>query len=243
MPYSRNIGDACTFVAQLVKNPGNWASVQLACADMVSSEMWYTAPWRFNGVVTDIGAGAIPLVDGTQDYSPPAQIWRLLSGKIVRTDVSPNEVRDIDVQDSMVVDLIPRSYQSINAISLEPAAGQLRLEAAVQVPSGTTMEIGGTFQLMHTKISALTTPLWFPDDYFDVFVAGLLYWGYKLADDPRAGGIINRRGSSLGSGQYAEFRAGLDRMKEAEDFGGDEQLFPSEAMGGKWASNSFLGVN
>lgn len=210
---------------------------------MVSSEMWYSAPWRFNGVVTDIGAGAIPLSDGIQDYSPPSQIWRLLSGKIVRTDTTPDEVRDIDVQDSLVVDLVPRSYQAINAISLEPAAGQLRLECAVQVPSGVTLEIGGTFQLMHSKIASLSTPLWFPDDYYDVFCAGLLYWAYKLSDDSRAGTVASDgNGKQTYTGQYGEFRARLHRMMDAEDFGGDEQLFPSEPMGGRYSSSSFLGI-
>jgi hypothetical protein len=177
--------------------------------------------------------GLFPLVDGVQDYSAPATIYRPLRLWILRTDTSPNQVQDLNLRQTLAIDLTPRSYSSIQDISLDQGVGFFRLEAAVQVPTSTTLEIGGEFQRNPTKISALSQDCWFADHYAMVAVEGLMYWAYKLADDPRAGGIQANpsSGASVYSGQYAKFRAGIDDMARREDFGASDVYFPDDTLG------------
>jgi len=242
LAYTKLISDGTSLAKQMAKNPGNWDANALSFANMVLEKIWTAAPWKFNGVLTDIPAGLIALADGVQDYSPPSQIYRLVAGSIVRTDVSPNEVIDLNVQDSLVVDLKPRSYQAIQAVSLEPAAGQLRLDGAVQVPSGTTLELRGTFQMNYDAAVTTATQLFTPDEYFPVFLAGLEYWAYKISDDSKAGTVTFANGRAAYSGQLGSFMALLEEMKIAEDYGGDEQIFPSDAMGGRFYSGGLFGI-
>lgn len=237
MAFTYLVSDAVSLVGTLAKGvPLTALNAQIA--DAVSSEMFTAYPWQWN--ISTIAAGTIPLSDGVQDYSPPAQIYRLLRGRIVRTDVTPDAYYDLDIQDDLVPDLTPHSYTAIRCMSHQhDGVGQLRLEAAVQVPSGVTLEIQGEYQAMPTKITALTQGLWFPDQYLQVFVEGLLYWVYKLADDPRAGSVAtDSQGKTMYTGQYGAFHAAIHKMKEAEDFGADEQMFPEENLGaGRWVGN------
>ena len=230
MGFTYKVSDAVNLVGTLAKGvPLTALNVQVA--DAVSSEMFTAFPWQWN--IATIAAGTIPLVDGVQDYAPPTQIYRMLRARIVRTDVIPNEYRDIDVEDELVPDLRPLSYTAIRVMSHErEGVGLLRLESAVQVPSGTTLEIQGEYQLMPPKITAMSQGWWFPDQYLQVAVEGLLYWVYKLADDSRAGSVAtDSEGRVSYTGQYGAFQAAIHKMKEAEDYGTDEQMFPESPLG------------
>lgn len=230
MPFTYSVNDALTTCQTLVKGVNISSANQIKAADLVSNEMYGFYPWSWT--VVAIASGTIALVDGTQDYSPPPNIYRLLRARIVRTDVTPNQFRDLNVQDNLVPDLTKRSPNNVGAISIEPAAGQLRLEAAVSIASGQAFEIQGEYQVTVPKITATTQGLWFPDEYQDVFMSGVLHWFYKFSDDPRAGGAVtDGQGRVSYSGQYGDFRARLQKMAANEDFGGDEQMFPSEPMG------------
>lgn len=200
--------------------------------DFVSNDMYIEYPWK--QTITNTAAGTIPLVDSTQDYPCSApNIMRSLKAWIERTDTTPHENRDLDIVDDLSVDMYPRSYISIRAVSLQQSLGLFRLESAVQVPTGVRIELHVDYQINPIKVTTLGTPCWFDDRYAVVALEGLLYWVYKLADDSRAGAAqTDAFGRLIGyGGQLGTYKAALNRMKMAEDFGFTESLFPGEPMG------------
>jgi hypothetical protein len=204
---------------------------RLLIADVVQSEMWKARPWY--RTLTTIAAGSLPCSDGVQDYSAPAQIYRLTQCKLVRTDTTPDDHVDLDVTSDLRVDLVSKSYRSISQASLQAAVGQIRLASAVAVPSGMTLEIQGQIQTNPTKITSLSQGIWWDDHTLTwAFTEGLTYWAYKIADDPRAGGIQKiENGRAVYTGQYAAFMDAIDRAASSEDFPTIDSFFPSEPLG------------
>jgi hypothetical protein len=221
--------------------PLNDSSEQLLITNLVSGEIWRSFPWRIS--LDDIPSGSTALVDGTQDYDPPTNIFRLTKASIVRTDVTPNDHRELNVAGDLSVDLRKRSPYQIQAVSHQPAAGKIRLDSAVQIASGTTWELRGEFQTNHAAITTLATAVWFDDQFSEVALEGYLYHFYKLADDPRAGGIVKvEHGKAQFSGQYAAFRAQIDMMAAAEEYGGEHTLAPADGSIGSDAGISIPGL-
>lgn len=200
--------------------------------DFVSQDMYIEYPWK--QTITNTAAGTIPLIDSTQDYTCSApNIMRPLKAWLERTDVTPHENRDLDLRDDLSVDMYPRSYISIRAVSLQQSLGLFRLESAVQIPTGVRIELHVDYQINPIKVTSLNDPLWFDDRYAVVALEGLLYWVYKLADDSRAGSAqTDPTGRSTGyGGQLGIYKAALNRMKSAEDYGALDSVFPGEPMG------------
>lgn len=228
MAFTYRWQDLTSQIDRLIKGVpmNNWA---LYC-DMISSDMFTSYPWRDS--LDNIAEGQIPLVDGQQDYDVPRNIYRLTKASIVRTDQTPISSWELNVQTDLDEDTSVRGYPSIRMCSLQSGAGLLRLESAVQIPSGETLELRGEFQINSPKIHALTDWLWFQDHYAQVAFAGLLYWGYKMSDDSRAGtAATNGKGDTNYSGQLAEYKAALRRMRTDEEYGPTESYYPSESMG------------
>lgn len=231
MAQTYHVSDAAAVLEPLLKNVGGLAAITPQLADMVSSEMWVSFPWRIS--VTNIPTGTIPLVDGQQDYSAPTNIYRPTQLGIRRTDTTPNQYRELTVSRDLSEDLDPKSWQAIRSACLQPSLGKLRLESAVNVPTGVTLELGGEYQMNPPKITSTTNDLWFEDQHLHVFLRGLMYWAYRLADDNRA------------ERQLIEFRTELEAMARAEDYGTIEGIFPEASIGiGKdalWVNNFFGG--
>lgn len=207
------------------------SAMQAQLCDMVSSRMWSYRPW-FDAQTT-IAAGAIPLVDAQQDYaSVPANFYRPLAFSLVRTDTSPYQHLEIGVKGTLTIDMVKRSPYAIRSASYEPAYGVMRLESAPVVASGTTWELRGVYQRLHSKVTSTSSLAWFDDQYQQVALDGLLYFLYKLADDPRAGTATKQEdGKAVYSGQLADFMDGLDNMAKNEDLGSVDAIFPDVAMG------------
>lgn len=215
------------------------SKVNAQIADFVSSEMYIEYPWK--QTITNTANGTIPLIDSTQDYTCTApNIMRLLKAWLVRTDVTPNETRDLDVLKDLSVDLYPRSYVAIRAVSLQQSLGLFRLDAAVNIPSGIQIELRGDYQIDPIKVADLSQVCWFQDHYAFVALEGMLYWVYKLADDARAGVTqCDAFGRIIAyTGQMGIYKGALGRMKMAEDYGFTESVFPSDPMGLPRDSNS-----
>jgi hypothetical protein len=191
------------------------STIDAQVCDMVSGEMYGYFPWSW----TVSAFGAIPLVDGQQDYSNVAGLYRLLRARLVRTDTTPDQVLELTVRQTLSPDLDPVGWTAITDISNEEGVGLLRLNRAVSVPTGMTLQIQGEYQVNPTKITATSQGLWFPDEYMPVACEGLLYWYYRLADDPRA------------VQQYAAFHAALKEMSVAEDYPATLQVFPDDSLG------------
>lgn len=192
-------------------------SITPQICDFISNEMYYAYPWYWT--VTNIASGQIALTDGVQDYSSPAQIYQLVRGSIERTDSSPAQNRELNIAEYISENLTAQSWTQIRSVSMQQSIGKLRLESAVRIPAGQTLELRGDYQLLPTKITATTQNLWFPDIYTPVAMEGLKYWGYQLGDDPRA------------DGQLLKFKAKIQEMKVAQDYQGQEAFFPESSLG------------
>lgn len=209
-------------------------SIDAQCCDAVSSLMYIEAFWRWT--IQNIAATSIPLVDGTQDYSVPANIYRMFRARIVRTDTTPDQYHEIDVVEYLPPDLVTIGPFALQAMSHDEALGKFRLNQAAAISGSETYELQGDYQINPTKIvdSNLSSTLWFPDQYFmPVFVEGLKWKAYEYADDARAGNVtIDKFGRRQATGQAGKFYFALDVMKQAEDFGsGNASEFPAEPMG------------
>ncbi len=237
MPLTYVWSDVTTLATQYVHGIPI-SSIRALALDMTSSAMWRFRPWRWT--IQNISP-QVTLVDGTQDYSAPTNIYRLTRARIIRTDTTPNEIRPpLRIVEQLEPNVSPsQSIYGITAISLDYPTGMLRLDSPPNIPSGTTAVIDGDFQTNPTKITdaiinAGAQTIWFPDQYVDVCIEGYVYWLYKLSDDPRAGGIVTEpnTGAQTFSGQLAAFMSALQSMAVAEDYGNAQPLqFPEEPFG------------
>jgi hypothetical protein len=229
MGFSYTWNDLTNRVRTFVRNlpVGNDWTI---CCDMVAGQMYTAYPWKES--LQNIAATLLPLVDGKQDYSVPTNIYRFTKLSLVRTDVNPDVYREIDVADDLDIDLNPRSWGMIRSGCLQGGFGTLRLDSAVAVPTGQTIEIQGVFQINPNKVSALTDGMFFKDQYVNVAFAGLLHYAYRLNDDDRAGTAqTTSQGQIAYTGQLGIFMAGLEQMKSAEAFGSIDTYYPETSMG------------
>lgn len=207
-------------------------TVNAQICDFVSQDMYTEYPWK--QTITNTASGKIPLIDSQQDYSVEApNIMRPVKAWFRRTDVLPIQTRDIEIKKDLSVDLTPRSWQSIRVVSLQESIGLFRLESAVQIASGTQIELCFDYQANPVKVDDLQQIIWFDDRYSVVAFEGLLYWIYKLGDDSRAGSAqTDAAGRVTGyTGQLGTYKAALNKMKTSEEYGFTENLFPSDVMG------------
>ena len=211
-------------------------SIAAFACDTVQNIIWTRYPWAWTmGTLT-----AITCVDGTQDYSISNTDFYRLSvfqpPRIVRTDLTPVEYRELNVKQHLGVELtLKGGLETIRNISYEPEISKVRLDFAASVPSGTTLQIQGPYQKKPTRITAdtLTTALTQPDHYFQVFLEGVRWKLYELADDPRAGALrTDKEQNTAYTGQLGSFMNALADMAAAEDLGdGEDPAFPSTPLG------------
>lgn len=206
------------------------STIQVSAADMVNSIIWTAYPWRWSMKAIT----AIPLVDGTQDYTfAPADYFRLTAARTVRTDTTPDEYCEVVVLRNLAPDLSKGGFRAgLTSIAYMPAITKLRLNQAASVGSGQTLEIQGEYQYQPTKITATSAGFPFPDQYFQVFCHGLLWQFMMLAKDSRQGTAqSNGKGGVIYTGQMGVFYDALMAMREAEDWGAGDQIFPSDPLG------------
>lgn len=209
-------------------------AVQSNVCDAINSMIWCFYPWSW----TIKSLTPITLVDGVQDYSPTdSDILRPTLLRIVRTDTTPNEARELALLSNLGVELTRKGgLESITAVGLL-STGAIRLMYAASVGTGQTLQLQGFYQQKPTRItdSTLSTPFSFPDYYYNVFIEGLKWKMYQLADDPRAGTMqYSKNGTMMRqyTGQYGIFMDALLTMARTEDLkGGDEFQFPEQALG------------
>ena len=211
------------------------SNVQSAVCDMLHSMIWVFYPWRW----TINALTPITTVNGVQDYTPTnTDILRPLRIQLVRTDVTPNEFRELSLLANLSPELSRQGgLETITSAGWYPSGNFIRLMYAAQVGGTQVLQIQGFYQKIPTKItdSNLSTPFLFPDHFFNTFVEGLKWKIYQLADDPRAGTIqYSRNGSMMRTytGQLGMFMDQLLAMARTEDLGqGDEFSFPEQALG------------
>lgn len=240
-----------------IKNAVDWAqaicvgmpvaAIQLAAADMVNSIIWNSYPWQW----ARKNAAPIPLVDGQQDYPFAAvtDYMRLLKAVLVRTDQVPNKYDDLTIVRNIAQDLTKAGFRSgLRNVAYDGAVGGpiLRLSQAASVPAGNVINLQAQYQFQPAKIVATTSTIVFPDQYFPVYCAGLLWQFYQLAKDSRAGTAqATKSGAMVYTGQMGIFYDALIAMREAEDYGAGDTIFPSEPIGiggsGLWVGSGIYG--
>ena len=223
--------EAITVVKAFVKNAPTTSMQTVAC-DQAYSRIWFAYPWEWTlGALT-----AIPLVDGTQDYTVSNNdFFKLVEARITRTDLTPDEYQELNILEFMPPELaIKIGWQNFQSISRDPRSAKLRLEAAASVPSGVTMQIDGVYQKYPAKLTATTGNLVSPDYHFQTFLDWLTYYFYKFTDDSRAGGVAVSKatGEKTYSGQLAVAMDSLTTMIATEDArDGTGYLFPDNPLG------------
>lgn len=224
--------DAITMARQMShKIPSD--VIQAFACDTVNALIWNRFPWNW----TLASLTNISCTDGTQDYAiANADFYRVAWLRIAQTNITPVEYRDLFQKNHLGVELtLKGGIESIRTFSYEGAISKIRLERATSVPSGTTLQIQGEYQQKVTKITAATmsTVLVMPDHYFNVFVEGVRWKLYELADDPRAGVLkIDDEGRRGYTGQLGTFMNMLFEMQQAEDMSnGEDAAFPEYSFG------------
>ncbi len=208
--------------------------IQVYACNQVNSMIWTAAPWNWTQAsLTTI----TPLVDGTQDYAhSQTDLYRIVNLRLARTDLSPVKYIELNQKNHLGVELERKSgIDGIRNFSYEPAISKIRLDYSVSVTSPAVLALLGEYQKTPTSITqaTLNTALIQPDHYFNVFLAGVRWMFYDLADDTRAGTAQEiTLGRKVFTGQLGVFMAMLDAMKQAEDFSDGEDLnYPSEGYG------------
>lgn len=192
-----------------------------------------TVPSNTQIVGTIVNAGL-----ATSGGSGDPGILRPLKMRIGRIDTNPPEYRELAALGNLSPELSRTAgIDTMSACGWFASQNFFRLMNAPQVSQGQIIQLLGEYQTRPVKVtnSNLTTPFPFPDDYFNVMDAGVLWKVYQLTDDPRAGTAqLSRNGnmSEQFTGQFGVFMGLLKEMARTEDLGaGDEFMYPEQPLG------------
>lgn len=185
-------------------------------------------------IIGTVGTGSLPNDGG----SGAPNILRPLKMRIARLDTNPPEYRELAMLGNLSPELSRTAgVDTMSNVGWFASQDFFRMMNAPQVSQGQIIQLLGEYQFrpIKTTNATLTTPFPFPDDYFNVLDAGLLWRVYALTDDPRAGGSqLSRNGSMVEqfTGQFGVFMSTLKEMARTEDLSaGDEFRYPEAPMG------------
>lgn len=239
MPSTYTVNNAITYTQAIcVGIPVS--AIQLQAADFINATIWNAYPWRWSQKAMT----AIPLVDGTQDYTfAPTDLFRLVQARLVQTDTTPDVYDELTVLRNLYPDLTKASFRGgLKNIAYVPATSKLRLNQAASVPTGLTYEIQGEYQYQPTKITGTSDTFPFPDQHFSTFCHGLLWQFFMLSKDDRAGTVQFTKNGAVYTGQMGTFFDSLMAMREAEDWGAGDTIFPADPLGIAGAGRSSFSI-
>jgi hypothetical protein len=236
MPTTYTVQDSVDIVRKFIKDaPTSLIDVRLA--DYVNNIIFCAYPWRW----TIKSLTPIVLTDNVQDITlaaadlptDAAGLYRLIRARIVRTDTTPDETYDeLKITEFIPPDTQKAGWPRIGLISFVEATSKLRLQRPPEITSPVVLQLEGEYQRNPAKITALSNSLIYPDQYFQVFVEGMLWQAYRYFGDSRAGSIVMVKGVPQYTGQYGVFMSHLFAMQVAEDHAnGDPFRFPDEPLG------------
>lgn len=237
---------AIKLVTQFVHGVPLGESEAIVC-DTVHSWIWSYYPWSW----TIASITPINCVDGVQDYNPTNNdILRFLKPRLVRTDTTPNEARELAMLADLGIELSRKGGLDYNtSIGYLAGSNTLRLMYAAAVGTGQVLQIQGEYQKIPTRIteSNLNAAFAFPDHMFFTFIEGLKAFIYQLSDDPRAGGIqMSKNGTfnQVFTGQFGIFMSMLNYASRNEDLSrGDSFQYPENSLaGGHQLSPGLFGI-
>lgn len=208
-------------------------AVQAAVCDMVSSMIWTFYPWTWSLQ----SFTPLTCVNGQQDYGVlNSNVLRPVRVRLVRTDITPNEYRELGALANLSPELSRFGGLDSNTSFGYFAYGPfIRLLYAASVGTGQVLQIQGEYQRTPVRITDanMTDPFPFPDRYYNVFVEGLKWKIYQLGDDPRAGSMVYVKNAGRQyTGQLGLFMDAILQSASTEDLqNGDEFEFPEQGLG------------
>ncbi len=189
-----------------------------------SSMIWMAAPWRWTiGVFPNTAAVAA----GASTVSLTAQSDFLRLEKV-------NLNNDVQIKELTIVNILPAAptqVQMPNFCAYKATGPALQFET--KMPTGINNYKANVWYKRQAPVITAdnyTTAglLEMDDDYWWVYEECVLYWGYKYADDPRAGGAQVEEAANgpkiTYSGQRAVAEAGIQYIREREEL---VSMFPS----------------
>lgn len=208
--------------------------------DVVTSPAWNGVTVTITNIPTNeqiIGTAVTTGLPNSGGSGLPA-ILRPLKMRLARLDSNPPEYRELALLGNLSPEFSRTAgIDTMSACGWFASQSFFRLMNAPQVSNGQIIQLLGEYQTRPTKITNLNlmTPFQFPDDYFNVMDAGLLWKVYQLTDDPRAGASqASKNGSMMQqyTGQLGHFMNLMLEMARTEDLSaGDEFMYPEAPMG------------
>ena len=185
--------------------------------DSVSSEIWRKFPFK-DACQT---YPSISLIDSTSDYDPPPNYFRLVSAQITRTAPSADTYDPLTiVQELPLPSAIAVHPIYIRSIAFIKGLGRLRFSFLPIVNAIDAYQCDGQYQMEHTRVSDITQYCWFGDSLMQVALEGILYWGYKLANQMKSAGD-----------QYKVFQNKIQEAWQQETRGTADVLVPEVNLG------------
>lgn len=185
--------------------------------DNAMRRLWMAAPWRWT-----LGNFPVVTLDASRsDYTvtDPADFLYLQPGSAYISAGDSDVGRDVEV-----VSAIHSSVKRVSALPTQvchPTTNTVR----VSPKPGATVTSGTQLISLYKKVCPQITAAnsheegvqIFPDEWFHVYVAAVLYEAYLYADDGRAGGAQAQSGGQLVyNGQRGVLEAGIQHMRETE---------------------------
>ncbi len=173
--------------------------------DDVSKMFWVYAPWRWSLALMP----QVTLLSNTQDYtvSVPADFLYLhdvlqLDGTTTR-HIKPSAI--FPVTGTTRAGQIGSVALLGSTLRVDPTPGSL--------PTSPLQKLYGVYKIQAPTINKTTMldagALLIPDEWFWVYVEGVLWKSMLWAQDPRAGGVDVKGGQVIYSGQRATFEAAM----------------------------------
>lgn len=202
------------------------------------SRAWFYVPTLNTGSNT----GTLPPY---ADPSAQAQVAAQLSASYVGGISSGSPVAciwptsgSLDVLKRLPMNLYPRAFTGIRAITQQPNQKVVRLDWATMVPSSQPYSLELEYQPVRPPVSAMTEYCWFPDAYMSIATEGILYKLYRFNNDPRAGTASYSQGGAVSySGQLAVWMGSMESAAAAERSGAVDQLSPSDSIGSGYSNS------
>lgn len=187
------------------------SAVAYQMTDYISSLLWSAAPWRWTLGTTS----TVSLVAATTDYSvtPPADFLYLNKAN-VSDGSQTNELK--------IVAALPAT---ITQVGVPCQVAYLQDSSTVRISPKPPTSYAQTLTMIYKKQPVKITSsnyasagaLIFPDCYFPVFQAGVLWQSYLYADDQRAGSVtVDGEGKRQYTQQMGTFQAMIAEMRQAE---------------------------
>ena len=193
----------------------NLVDVKDRILDAPQKLIWTAAPWRWT-------LGSLPettLVANTQDYPITLPVDYFYTTQLWLT-TGADATKQIEVVPTLPADVGTRGQVTRACIIEGTPTSTLRTYPRVGNVAANT-EIYGIYKKLPPTITknncGTAGVLVMPDEWIQVYEAGVLYYAYLFADDQRAGGASSAgNGRSQYSGQLAVFMAMIDEMKKRE---------------------------